>query len=121
MSNTNNINNILLNKIVENSSFTKRQIQIIYNIYNREDRLKEISSGAYYREVKQCKNKIRKLYYSIIILNLIGILNNDQLITINSLVHKLDILKDNYDGHHNNNTSLVINIIEKLLDKIILL
>ena len=39
-------NNLLLLKIVENSAFTERQIQIIYNIYNREERLKEITSGA---------------------------------------------------------------------------
>jgi hypothetical protein len=43
MSNENVINNSLLLEIIENSNFTKRQIQIIYNIYNREERLKEIT------------------------------------------------------------------------------
>ena len=121
MSNNNNIDNLLLNKFIENSSFTKRQIQIIYKIYNREERLKDISSGAYYREVKQCKDKIRKLYYSILILNLIGVINIEQLTTLNSLIHKLDKLKDNHIIHHNNTTEPVIHIIEKLLDKMILL
>jgi hypothetical protein len=118
MSNNNNINNLLLNKIIENSTFTIRQIQIIYKIYNREKRLKDISSGAYYREVKQCKDKIRKIYYSIIILNLIGIVNNEQLTTINSIVNKLDMLKGNHNVHHDNDANAVINVIEKLLDKI---
>ncbi len=117
MDNNNNVNNLLLDKFIENSSFTKRQIQIIYKIHNREARLKEISSGAYYREVKQCKAKIRKLYYSIIVLNLMGILNGEQLTTIDSIVHKLDILKDN----HNNASDPVIDIIEKLLDRMILM
>ncbi len=121
MDNNNNVNNLLLDKFIENSSFTKRQIQIIYKIHNREARLKEISSGAYYREVKQCKAKIRKLYYSIIVLNLMGILNGEQLTTIDSIVHKLDILKDNHNIHHNNASDPVIDIIEKLLDRMILM
>ncbi len=65
-------NNLLLLKIIENSAFTERQIQIIYNIYNREERLKEITSGAYYREVKQCKNKIRKIVLFFYPLKFIG-------------------------------------------------
>ena len=121
MTDNKNINNLLLNKFIENSSFTKRQIQIIYKVYNREERLKDISSGAYYREVKQCKDKIRKLYYSIILLNLIGVINSEQLTTLNLLIQKLDMLKDNHNMHHNNATEPVINIIEKLLDKMILL
>jgi hypothetical protein len=119
MKDNNNKNNLLLSKIIEKSSFTERQIQIIYNIYKREERLKDISSGAYYREVKQCKDKIRKLYYSIIVLNMIGIINGDQLTTINSLVHKLVILKDNHNMHHTENALTVMNIIEKLLDNMI--
>lgn len=121
MTSNNNVNNLLLNKFIENSSFTKRQIQIIYKIYNKEERLKDISSGAYYREVKQCKDKIRKLYYSIILLNLIGVLNSEQLTALNSLIHKLDMLKDNHNMHHSHTSEPVINIIEKLLDKMILL
>ena len=120
MSHNNNVNNLLLNKFIENSSFTKRQIQIIYKIYNREERLKDISSGAYYREVKQCKDKIRKLYYSIIVLNLIGVLNTEQLTALNSLISKLDMLKGNHNMHHSNASEPVIHIIEKLLDRIIL-
>jgi hypothetical protein len=120
MSNENVINNSLLLEIIENSNFTKRQIQIIYNIYNNEKRLKEISSGAYYREVKQCKNKIRKLYYSIILLRLLNILNEEKLLILNSIVDKLYMLEDNHDKHHNNNLKSVINIIEQVLDKMLL-
>lgn len=120
MTDNNNVNNLLLNKFIENSSFTKRQIQIIYKVHNKEERLKNISSGAYYREVKQCKDKIRKLYYSIILLNLIGVLNSEQLTTLNSIIQKLDMLKGNHDMHHNNASEHVIHIIEKLLDNMIL-
>ncbi|MBA3750457.1 MAG: hypothetical protein H0X03_06120 [Nitrosopumilus sp.] len=119
MSNNNNQNNSVLMKIIENSTFTERQIQIIYKIYNKEERLKDISSGAYYREVKQCKNKLRKLYYSIILLNLIGILNNEQLITINSIIDKLSLIKNNHDKYHDKHVESVMNIIEQLLNKLL--
>lgn len=120
MSITNNVNNSLLIKIIEKSIFTKRQIQIIYKIYNKEERLKEISSGAYYREVKQCKYKIRKLYYSFILLNLMEILDKEQLITLNSVVDKLNRIQNNHDKHHDINIKSVIDIIEQLLDKMLL-
>jgi hypothetical protein len=112
-------NNLLLLKIIENSAFTERQIQIIYNIYNGEERLKEITSGAYYREVKQCKNKIRKLYYSFILLHLLNIFNNEQLLTINSVIDKLYRLQNNHEKYHENNIKAVINVIDKLIDKML--
>ncbi len=120
MSNNNIENNSLLLEIIENSEFTKRQIQIIYNIYNNEKRLKEISSGAYYREVKQCKNKIRKLYYSLILLKLMDIFNDEQSSILNSIVDKLYKLENNHDKYHDNNLISVINIIEQVLDRILL-
>jgi hypothetical protein len=120
MSNENVINNSILLEIIENSNFTERQIQIIYKIYNNEKRLKEISSGAYYREVKQCRNKIKKFYYSIILLRLLNILNEEKLFVLNSIVDKLYTLENNHDKYHNNNLKSVIDIIEQVLDRILL-
>jgi hypothetical protein len=120
MSNENVINNLLLLEIIENSIFTKRQIQIIYKIFNNEERLKEISSGAYYREVKQCKNKIRKLYYSIILLRLLNILDEEKLVVLNAIVDKLYALENHHDIYHKNNQKSVINIVEQVLDRILL-
>lgn len=121
MSNNNIQKNLLFSKIIEKSTFTNRQIQIIHNIHNKESRPKEISSGAYYREVKQCKAKIRRLYYSLILLGLMDIINNEQLITLNLAVERLYKLKDNnQDIHHDISLKPVIDIIERMLDKMIL-
>lgn|SRR6185437_852548 len=114
-----NENNILISKIIENSLFTNRQIQIIYNIYNNEKKPKEITSGAYYREVKQCRYKIRKLYYTFILFNLLNILKNEQFETINSIVDKLHKLNDNHDKYHDSDLNTVINIVDQLLNKIL--
>ena len=122
MANNNIQKNSVFLKIIEKSTFTSRQIQIIHNICNREKRPQGISSGAYYREVKQCKAKIRRLYYSIILLGLMGIINNEQLITLNLAVERLDKLKDSsQDTHHDVSINSVIGIIEQMLDKLILL
>ncbi len=122
MSNDNIQKNLLFLKIVEKSTFTNRQIQIIHNICNKENRLEGISSGAYYREVKQCKDKVRRLYYSLILLGLMDIINNEQLITLNMAVEKLHKLKDNnQDIHHDVSLDSVMKIIEQMLDKMILL
>jgi len=122
MVNNNIQKNLLFLKIIEKSTFTSRQIQIIHNIYIRENRPKGISSGAYYREVKQCKAKIRRLYYSIVLLGLMDIINNEQLITLNMAVERLYKLKDNsQDTHHDVSVNSVIDIIEQMLDKMIVL
>jgi hypothetical protein len=119
MENKEDINNIFLSKLVEKSLFTNRQIQIIYNFKNKEKRLKEISSGAYYREVKQSKIKLRKLFYSIILLNLINAINNDQVIAINSILDKLRILEHNHIKYRDKEINRVINVIEDLINRII--
>ncbi len=122
MSNNNIQKSLLFLKIIEKSTFTNRQIQIIYNIHNKESKPKGITSGAYYREVKQCKAKIRRLYYSLILLGLMGIINNEQLITLNLVVERIYKLKDNnQDIHHDVSINPVINIIEQVLDKMIIL
>ncbi len=119
MENKEDINNIFLSKLVEKSLFTPRQIQIIYNFKNKEKRLKEISSGAYYREVSQSKIKLRKLFYSILLLNLINVMNNDQVIALNSLLDKLRILENNHIKYHDKEINRVINVIEDVINKII--
>ncbi|MDQ3084370.1 MAG: hypothetical protein M3Q77_06090 [Thermoproteota archaeon] len=119
MENEQNINNIFLSKLVEKSLFTNRQIQIIYNFKNKEKRLKGISSGAYYREVKQSKMKLRKLFYSILLLNLINVMNNDQITALNSMLNKLRILENNHVKYHDKEIDRVINVIEDLINRIV--
>ena len=114
-----NINNLLISKIIENSLFTNKQMQIIYNIYNNEKKPNDITSGAYYREVKQCRHKIRKLYYTFILLNLLNIIKDEQIDIINLIINKLNKLNDNHDKYHDNDLKNMINIIDQLLNKIL--
>ena len=113
------INNLFLFKLIEKSLFTNRQIQIIYNFKNKEKRPKEISSGAYYREVKQSKTKLQKLFYSILLLNLIKVMNDNQTTTLSSIIDKLTTLQDNPGKYHDKEINNVINVIEDLINRMI--
>jgi hypothetical protein len=113
------INNLFLFKLIEKSLFTNRQIQIIYNFKNKEKRPEEISSGAYYREVKQSKTKLRKLFYSILLLNLIKVMNDNQTTTLNSILDKLRTLEENNTKYQDKEINNVINVIEDLINRMI--
>jgi len=119
MENKEDINNLFISKLIEKSLFTNRQIQIIYNFKNKEKRPKEISSGAYYREVKQSKTKLRKLFYSILLLNLIKVMNDNQTTTLNSILDKLRTLEENNTKYQDKEINNVINVIEDLINRMI--
>jgi|ERR687889_2768769 hypothetical protein len=112
--------NSLLINIIENSIFTKRQIQIIYNINKKEKRPQNITSGAFYREKGQCKNKIKKIYFSIIILILMDILKEEHVHTLISIANKIMQLQNSNNKHHNQDMESVINIIEEVINKMLL-
>ena len=67
--------------LVKNSMLTPRQVSIIYKKLDKGKSPIIISRGAYYRQVKQCKDKIRQIIYSIILLRLMGVLD-DRVYTI---------------------------------------
>ena len=70
-----------LSILVKNSMLTPRQVSIIYKKVDKGKSPINISSGAYYRQVKQCKDKVRQIIYSIILLRLMGVLD-DRICTI---------------------------------------
>jgi hypothetical protein len=67
--------------LVKNSVLTPRQVSIIYKKLGKGKSPIIISRGAYYRQVKQCKDKIRQIIYSIMLLRLMGVLD-DRIYTI---------------------------------------
>ena len=114
-----NLNNSVFLQLVENSIFTERQIQIIYNISNKEKRPRDISSGAYYREVKQSKSKLNKLIYSIILLEVLNILNHNQLLIMTSIVDQLRQLEYNHDNYHTKDLLSLMDVIEQMIIRMV--
>lgn len=74
-----------LSTLVKNSILTPRQVSIIYKKLDKGKSPIGISEGAYYRQVKQCKDKIRQIIYSIILLRLMEVLDDRIFIILEQL------------------------------------
>ena len=72
-----------------NSLFTDRQIDIICRRLESRGTIENISSGAYYRQVKQCRTKLVRLLYSIIFLKCIGALDHETFFVIEKIASQL--------------------------------
>jgi len=114
-----NKNFYLFDKIIEKSLFTNRQISIIYNKSTGGKIHKRISSGAYYRQIKQCRVKIESLLYSVLLLRSLNIIDNKTMNVIESVVIQLNSLSENTENHitSNNIQSDVIDVIDKIIKK----
>src|SRR5215213_5937145 len=83
--------NHLLNSLIKKNLFTKRQISIIYNKNNNQLFKNKISSGAYYRQVQQCKRKYDRLIYTILLFRMLNLMDSNTISIIESIVKQIDI------------------------------
>jgi hypothetical protein len=78
--------------IVANSLFTPRQLSIISKRLQGSGKAENISSGAYYRQVKQCREKVAAVLYSMILLQSTGVIQPDTLMTLGRLADQLGVI-----------------------------
>ncbi|MFZ0328376.1 MAG: hypothetical protein WBP64_02110 [Nitrososphaeraceae archaeon] len=81
--------NEFLRHIIKNSLFTERQLYIISKVKEKQKLLNGVSSGAYYRQIRQCKNKIFGILYSMMLLRIINVLDEQAFHTIDELSDRL--------------------------------
>ena len=86
-----NFNEIYKN-ILGNSLFTERQTYIIYNRMANKKRVSGISRGAYYRQIRQCRQKVVSILYSILLLEYIGAIDHQSLSILQALSKKLGVI-----------------------------
>jgi hypothetical protein len=105
--------------IVANSLFTPRQLSIILNQLEGGGKPEKISSGAYYRQVKQCRKKVISLLYSIMLLQSIGIVHPDALTTLNRLAEQLTVIfaSESSDGTPRLDVDDVISVINEVIKR----
>jgi hypothetical protein len=105
--------------IIANSLFTERQISIIYRRLTSKGLIENTSSGAYYRQVKQCRDKIIGLIYSIILLRSIGAIDQQTLLAIEKLADQLTVIlsRENSDILQEEGMENVISVIEQLVKR----
>jgi hypothetical protein len=83
-----------LNEIIEKSHFTQRQIEIILKKKYLSDVEFSITKGAYYRQVSQSREKLAGVYYSLVVLRVLGILLPDDIDVISKLSEQVSVIKD---------------------------
>lgn len=110
----------LLDLLIEKNLFTKKQISIIYNKINTHVSNNQMSAGAYYRQIKQCRKKYDQLIYTILLFRLLNLIDNNTMETLELLVKQLE--KISRPDLNHNTTEIVHNdiiiVIEEILRKI---
>ena len=84
--------NNIYREIIANSLFTERQTYIISNRMAGKTVPGNISRGAYHRQLKQCRNKVTGVFYSLLLLKSIGAIDQQTLSTLVTLGDQLDVI-----------------------------
>jgi len=82
----------LLMEIIANSLFTPRQVSIISKRLQGGGKPPNMTSGAYYRQVKQCRDKAIAVLYSAILLHSSGALQPEALSAMARLADQLSVI-----------------------------
>jgi hypothetical protein len=113
--------NIVYTELLKKSLLTNKQLAIIYKKVQAEKFDSSISAGAYYRQVAQCKSKIKRTVYTILLLHLISSLEQNAFITMDKLVSQLSVICSDVNLS-NLSTEDVINVIrtvDDIVDKLV--
>jgi hypothetical protein len=111
--------NNLYGYLVANSLFTSRQLSIISKRLQGGGRAQNISSGAYYRQVGQCRDKVNAVLYSMILLQSTGIVQPETLNALSRLAEQLRVIfaSESSDVASRLSVNDVISVIDQLVKR----
>src|SRR5215216_1904926 len=92
------------------NSLIKKNYQLFKN---------KISSGAYYRQVQQCKRKYDRLIYTILLFRMLNLMDSNTISIIESIVKQIDNISQQ-NLHHNTNITIpndIIQVIDQIIKK----
>jgi hypothetical protein len=113
---------VFLNHFIINSIFTQKQISIIYNKMLKGKPTQNMTSGAYYRQLGQCRNKIRKAVYTLLLLRLLNVIDTETFSTLDQLNNQSSvILKKQSDEIDVASLDNVIVLIDSVIRKLVLI
>ena len=116
--NPNSKYNNFYRELQRKSLFTDRQISIIYNRIIKQSSRENVSAGAYYRQVKQCRIKIKSILYSILLLRLCGALDREGMITLDKIALQLDVMSQAL-GHSDITAGQTVKDVSTVVGKLI--
>ncbi|MGB7696115.1 MAG: hypothetical protein WBL46_02705 [Nitrososphaeraceae archaeon] len=112
----------IFNHFIENSIFTKKQTSIIYNKVLREKPARNISTGAYYRQLGQCRNKVKRTVYTLLLLRLLNVVDVETFAILNQLNDQLNVILNKPSDEIDNSTlSNVISLMDNVIRKLVLI
>jgi len=112
----------IFNHFIENSIFTKKQTSIIYNKILHEKRAGNISAGAYYRQLGQCRNKVKRTVYTLLLLRLLNVVDVETFEILNQLNDQLNVILNKPSDEIDNSTlSNVISLMDNVIRKLVLI
>jgi hypothetical protein len=119
----NNLNyTSIFNHFIENSIFTKKQTSIIYNKVLYKKRVGNISAGAYYRQLSQCRNKVKRTVYTLLLLRLLNVVDVETFAILNQLNDQLNVILNKPSDEIDNSTlSNVISLMDNVIRKLVLI
>jgi len=119
----NNLNyTSIFNHFIENSIFTKKQTSIIYNKVQHEKRAGNISAGAYYRQLGQCRDKVKRTVYTLLLLRLLNLVDMETFAILNQLNDQLNVILNKPSDEIDNSTlSNVISLMDNVIRKLVLI
>jgi hypothetical protein len=120
MASSDQISSKVFTHIRENSLFTERQLVIISKMVQGTGKPENISSGAYYRQVRQCREKILGVLYSMILLQSTGIIHPDGPATLERLTQQVRVILASQarDIVISERVETVISVIDQLIKRI---
>lgn len=112
----------IFNHFIENSIFTKKQTSIISNKVLHEKLARNISAGAYYRQLGQCRNKVKRTVYTLLLLRLLNVVDVETFAILNQLNDQLNVILNKPSDEIDNSTlSNVISLMDNVIRKLVLI
>lgn len=113
---------VFLNHFIVNSILTKKQTSIIYNKMLKAKPMDNITSGAYYRQLRQCRDKTRKVVYTLLLLRLLNAIDIQAFPVLDQVNSQLNVIS-NKQTEVIDATSLndVISLIDNVIRKLVLI
>ena len=109
----------ILNHFVVNSILTEKQTSIIYNKIMKSKPSKKMTSGAYYRQLGQCRTKIRKIVYTLLLLRLFSVLDVGTFSVLDQLNNQLNVMLNKRSDEIDTTTlSNVISLVDDVIAKL---
>lgn len=112
----------VLNHFVVNSILTEKQTSIIYNKIMKSKPSKKMTSGAYYRQLGQCRTKIRKIVYTLLLLRLFSVLDVGTFSVLDQLNNQLNVMLNKRSDEIDTTTlNHVISLVDDVIAKLVLI